>query len=224
PAELVDDLLGPGVLPDDRVVDRFAGVLVPDDRGLALVGDADRGDVALAQRCPGQGQTDHLAGVPPDLQRIVLHPAGLRQDLLVLDLPGLHDLTGVVEDDGAGAGRSLVDGEYVVRHLFPFLGIRCGRIFSTLPCDASVADSPPHAGVVARCPDCHSCPARTSAQPSCTNVHRCRGKDERVREDDAYRAAAMYYLQDQTMEVTAGTLGVSRYTVSRLIKAVRDEG
>src|SRR5690625_8019086 len=91
-------------------------------------------------------------------------------------------------------------------------GSAAGRIFSTLPCDASVADSPPHAGVVARCPDCHGCPGRTSAQLSCTNVHAGRRKDERVREDDAYRAAAMYYLQDQTMEVIAGTLGVSRST------------
>lgn len=45
-----------------------------------------------------------------------------------------------------------------------------------------------------------------------------------MREDDAYRAATMYYLQDQTMEVIAGTLGVSRSTVSRLIKTARDEG
>nr|WP_246464987.1 sugar-binding domain-containing protein [Ruania alkalisoli] len=46
----------------------------------------------------------------------------------------------------------------------------------------------------------------------------------RVREDDAYRAATMYYLQDQTMEVIAKTLGVSRSTVSRLIKSAREEG
>ena len=32
------------VLPDDRVVDRLAGVAIPHDRRLALVGDADRGD------------------------------------------------------------------------------------------------------------------------------------------------------------------------------------
>ena len=33
---------GAAVLPDDRVVDRLAGRAIPDDRGLALVGDADR--------------------------------------------------------------------------------------------------------------------------------------------------------------------------------------
>ncbi|SED56293.1 sugar-binding transcriptional regulator [Ruania alba] len=45
-----------------------------------------------------------------------------------------------------------------------------------------------------------------------------------MRDDDAYRAATMYYLQDQTMEVIAKTLGVSRSTVSRLIKMAREEG
>ena len=33
----------------------------------------------------------------------------LRDDLLVLDLVGGHDLTRTVEDDGPGAGRALVD-------------------------------------------------------------------------------------------------------------------
>ncbi len=37
--------VGAGVLPDDRVVDRLTGVPVPQQRGLALVGDADRLDV-----------------------------------------------------------------------------------------------------------------------------------------------------------------------------------
>ena len=39
--EFVADLLCSGVLPDDRVVDRLAGVLVPDHRGLTLIRDAD---------------------------------------------------------------------------------------------------------------------------------------------------------------------------------------
>ncbi len=40
----------------------------------------------------------------------------------------------------------------------------------------------------------------------------------------AYRAATMYYLQNQTMEVIGSTLGVSRSTVSRLLTAARDGG
>lgn len=45
-----------------------------------------------------------------------------------------------------------------------------------------------------------------------------------MRDEDAYRAATMYYLQDQTMEAIADTLGVSRSTVSRLIKTARSAG
>ena len=32
-------------LPDDRVMDRAPGFFLPDDRGFALVRDADAGDV-----------------------------------------------------------------------------------------------------------------------------------------------------------------------------------
>lgn len=40
----------------------------------------------------------------------------------------------------------------------------------------------------------------------------------------AYRAATMYYLQNQTMEVIGTTLGVSRSTVSRLLASARETG
>ena len=43
------DAVGAGVLPDDRVVVRPAGALVPHQRRLALVGDAQRGKVAGGQ-------------------------------------------------------------------------------------------------------------------------------------------------------------------------------
>src|SRR5919201_962723 len=37
------------VPPDDRVVDRLSGFAIPDDRRLALVGDADGGDLFRRQ-------------------------------------------------------------------------------------------------------------------------------------------------------------------------------
>ena len=37
---------GAAILPDNRVVNRLAGGALPDHRGLALIGDADAGDVA----------------------------------------------------------------------------------------------------------------------------------------------------------------------------------
>ncbi|MPV50445.1 MULTISPECIES: sugar-binding transcriptional regulator [unclassified Pseudactinotalea] len=42
--------------------------------------------------------------------------------------------------------------------------------------------------------------------------------------DQAYRAATMYYLQNQKMEVIGATLGISRSTVSRLLTAARAAG
>jgi DNA-binding transcriptional regulator LsrR (DeoR family) len=44
------------------------------------------------------------------------------------------------------------------------------------------------------------------------------------RDDHMALAATMYYLQDETMESIARRLGVSRSTVSRLIKSARDSG
>ena len=108
---------GPGVLPDDRVVDRLAGRLVPDDRRLALVGDADRGEVGGGDAGLGEGALDDLLAARPDLHRVVLDPARLRVDLLVLLLVDRHDRAGVVEDHEAGARGPLVEGPDVLRHV-----------------------------------------------------------------------------------------------------------
>lgn len=45
-----------------------------------------------------------------------------------------------------------------------------------------------------------------------------------VRDDLAYRAAVMHYVQGQTMDVVGRSLGVSRSTVSRLLKTARATG
>src|SRR6185312_12950310 len=97
--QFVDDVFGPRVLPDDRVVDRLAGLAVPDHGGLALVGDPDRGDVAGLGVGARHRPADHLARTPPDLGRVVLDPAGFRRDLLVLALVDLLDPPVLVEQD-----------------------------------------------------------------------------------------------------------------------------
>ena len=79
------------VLPHDRVVDGSAGLSIPDDRRLALVGDADGRDISWAQvraseRLGGDGD---LCG--PDLIGIVLDPARTRKDLLEFPLADGHD-------------------------------------------------------------------------------------------------------------------------------------
>ena len=62
---------------------------------------------------------DDRGGPLPDLHRVVLHPAGLRQDLLVLELVLADLVPGMVEDHEPGARGALVDGADVIRHDCP---------------------------------------------------------------------------------------------------------
>src|SRR3954469_10858228 len=82
--QLVDDLVRARVLPDERVVDRLAGVAVPHHRGLALVGDAQPGDVVGARPGRTQRLVEDLLATGPDLLGVVLDPTRLGIDLLVL--------------------------------------------------------------------------------------------------------------------------------------------
>src|SRR6185437_1826598 len=115
--ELADQIVGPRVLPVDRVPDRDPGAPVPEDRGLALVGDAEPDDLVwrdarLLEDARGQAQR-----VAPDLHRVVLDPAGARVVLLVFHLNHGDELTAVVEEDAAGGRRALVDRDDIaVRH------------------------------------------------------------------------------------------------------------
>ena len=104
-------------LPDDGIVDGAAGGLFPQDGGLALVGDADGGNVMDIHAALGH----HLVHDPvlggPDLHGVVLHPALLRVDLLKLPLLHRDDVLLVVKQDGAAAGGSLVQCKNILcRH------------------------------------------------------------------------------------------------------------
>ena len=73
--QLVAQLSRATILPDDRVHDRPARIALPHDRRLALVGDADPGD--LLRACVAQLQ--HTIGdgelTMPDVLGVVFHPA-----------------------------------------------------------------------------------------------------------------------------------------------------
>ena len=68
------DVRGAPVLPDDGIVDRFAGGALPDDGSLALVGDpyGDRHDAPFAGTFNHGG--GHLDCCLPDILRIMLDP------------------------------------------------------------------------------------------------------------------------------------------------------
>ena len=115
-AELVAHLGGPAVLPDDGGVDGLPRPAVPHHGGLALVGDADGRDVAGRDVQAGDGLAGHADLRRPDLVRVVLDPARLRKNLPELPLRNREHAALPVEDDGAGAGRTLIEGEDVFGH------------------------------------------------------------------------------------------------------------
>ncbi len=89
--ELRADIRGAAILPDDGAMHGLAGGAVPHDRGLALVGDADggdvaRGDIGFAQRLAAGGD-----GGGPDVLRLMLDPAGGRKMLREFLLRGRGD-------------------------------------------------------------------------------------------------------------------------------------
>jgi len=103
---------GASVLPHDGIRDGTASGALPEERGLALVGDADRDDLARAEAGERQRLGRHVALRAPDLGRIVLDPAGTGEDLaeFLLGLP--EDPAVLAEGDRAGARGALVEGEH----------------------------------------------------------------------------------------------------------------
>ena len=97
------------VLPDDGVVDRITRRAIPDQRRLALIGDADclgpiPGLLRSGERFTGGG-----ADGRPDDVRVMLDPTRPGIDLLEFALRGGHDLVVRCEDNSARTCRALVD-------------------------------------------------------------------------------------------------------------------
>ena len=118
--QLVDDVGGAAALPDDGVGDGLAGLLVPDDRGLALVCDADGGDVDRLDAELFHGGVRDLVGGIPNLVRVMLDPAGMREDLAEFLVDHGADIAGFIEQDAAGARRPLIQRHYIFHFISPF--------------------------------------------------------------------------------------------------------
>ena len=115
---------GAPVLPDDRVADRPPAVALPQHGGLALVGDAEPGQLGRAQPSARQrlargGQH----GVPQRL-RVVLHPARPRGELGELALRRGQRQQVLAEHDGTAGGGALIDHQDARHH---GASERCGR-------------------------------------------------------------------------------------------------
>src|SRR5690348_15382180 len=123
----------PCVLPDDCVVNGFSRLPVPDHSRFALVGNTDSGKVGLLQLRGCHRTLDHTRGFPPDLIRIVLDPAGLGINLLVLFLRAAHDLACTVEYDESRTRRTLINRAYELCHSSPVLAGRLMNSFRRIP-------------------------------------------------------------------------------------------
>ncbi|MNM65169.1 hypothetical protein D3C81_765960 [compost metagenome] len=121
--ELRADLGAATALPDDGVVHRATGFLVPHHRGFALVGNAQRSHLGMADAGLGQGFDHGRALGGEDLHRVVLDPTRLRVMLGELALGGADHIGVAVEDDRPRTGGALVQGDDVVL----VLGVCHGR-------------------------------------------------------------------------------------------------
>ena len=120
--ERLGDRCGLARLPDDGVVDRTARLLVPDNGRLALVRDADAGDVARDEARLLESflhDSDHRA---PDFLGVMLDPARFREVLRELLLGDTDNLGVAVEDDGTVGRRTCIKSHYIllchVKNLF----------------------------------------------------------------------------------------------------------
>ncbi len=109
--QIVTSAGGAPVLPDDGVVDRLAAGAIPDEGGLALVGDADAGDVAGAESGFGHGFAHGCDRRRPDFVRIVLDQARRRIDLPQFLLRRSKRPQRRIECDRPRRRRALIDGD-----------------------------------------------------------------------------------------------------------------
>ena len=97
-------------LPNDGVINGSARSFVPNDGGLALIGDADGGDFLGRDACCNDGFRHGRVLRSVDLKRIMLDVAcrGIKLCKFLLRLG--NDLSVLIKENGTGAGRALVQG------------------------------------------------------------------------------------------------------------------
>ena len=81
--QLADVVRNPRVLPHKRVCDWLAGVAVPHDCGLTLIGDSNCCQVSGPKTPSRHSFCDHVTCALPDLFHVMFNPSGFGVDLFV---------------------------------------------------------------------------------------------------------------------------------------------
>ena len=114
--QIVTDRRRPPVLPDNRAVQRLAGVAVPEQGRLALVGDANCRRHARLGNHLAHGRNHGL----PQILRLMLHPAGCRVMLGKLALSAGHHPQACIKHNRPGRGGALVNGHDMAHPVLRF--------------------------------------------------------------------------------------------------------
>ena len=117
PHQLVHNAGRAAALPDDRGINRPTGRFIPENGGLALVGDADAG--YLGGGYVGCCQCLQHGGIlgGPNLHWLLLDPALVRIMLGQLMLADRQNVLFTVKQNRARTGRALIQCQNILRHL-----------------------------------------------------------------------------------------------------------
>src|SRR5579862_3907858 len=81
------DIIGDArILPRKRIRDWLAGFSIPNEGGLALIGNSNRGKVSRPEAGFRHRLSDYGARVLPDFHGIMFDPSGLRVNLFMFSL------------------------------------------------------------------------------------------------------------------------------------------
>jgi secondary thiamine-phosphate synthase enzyme len=89
---------------------------IPEDSGLALIGDSDRCEVLPRNSSLLECLLNDILRCPPDFVGVMLHPPGARIDLLMFFLRAGDQIAVRIEDRETRAGRTLIDCADVLSH------------------------------------------------------------------------------------------------------------
>jgi len=111
---------GATVLPHNGMVQRLAGVPVPQHGRFPLVGNANARNVLQIDTRFQHGFSGYRQLGGPYFQGIMFYPAGLRKVLGKFFLRHRHDMALIIKENGTRAGSALVERQNITGHASNF--------------------------------------------------------------------------------------------------------